>query len=153
MKEHGFYIPVSRGKNILASKRILLTGDAAALADPVTAEGISAAVLSGLLAAESVIEGKLNSEIVPNLYNQKIEKHFHKDLKAGIFLSKAFYNYESLRVILMKRYGMRFCEIIADIISGERRYSRLIKNPFNYLKLIKYYFRQVPGTLKPEHNL
>jgi geranylgeranyl reductase family protein len=153
IEKHGFYIPVSTGRNICTKNRILLTGDAAALADPVTAEGITSAILSGLLASESVIEGNLNQESVAFHYNQKIEKNFSHDLIAGIFLSKAFYNYDKLRVFLMKRYGVKFCEIIADIISGEKRYSNLIKNPFNYLKLIKYYFNQTQETLKPEHTL
>ncbi len=150
---HGFYIPVSIGRNILTKNRMLLTGDAAALADPVTAEGITSAVLSGQLAAEAIVEGNLEEEIISSLYNQKIEKNFYTELKAGLFLSNAFYNYDKLRVVLMKRYGVKFCEIIADIISGEKKYSNLIKDPFNYLKLVKYYFSSTSETLKPEHTL
>jgi len=153
IEKHGFYIPVSINRNILGAGKTLLTGDAAALADPVTAEGITSAVLSGHLAAESIIEGNLNWEMISSLYNQKIEKNFYSELNAGIFLSKAFYNYDSLRAFLMKRYGVKFCEIISDIISGKRKYSDLIKNPLNYLKLIKYYLNQSAKTLKPKHTL
>ncbi|HSP86576.1 MAG TPA: geranylgeranyl reductase family protein, partial [Ignavibacteriaceae bacterium] len=153
IERHGFYIPISTGKNILCKNRILLTGDAAALADPVTAEGITGAILSGQLAAESIVEGNLNSELVSFLYQQKIEKYFLPDLRAGILLSKVFYNYNFVRVFLMKRYGVKFCEIISDVISGERRYSNLIKNPFNYFKLLKYYFIQTEQEFNPEHTM
>jgi geranylgeranyl reductase family protein len=151
VERHGFYIPVSLGRNILTANRILLTGDAAALADPVTAEGITSAVLSGQLAAEAIVEGNLEKEIISSMYKQKIEKKFYTELKAGLFLSKAFYNYDGLRTSLMKRYGVKFCEIITDIISGERKYSSLIKNPFNYLKLVKYYFNPTVPEIKPEN--
>ena len=153
IERHGFYIPVSINRNILTKNRILLTGDAAALADPVTAEGITSAVLSGHLAAESVIEGNLNKEMISSLYNQKIEENFYSELKAALFLSKVFYNYDSFRAFLMKRYGIKFCESIADVISGKKKYHDFIKNPFNYLKLAKYYFSSTSETLKPEHTL
>jgi geranylgeranyl reductase family protein len=152
-EKHGFYIPVSLAKNKVAGKRILLSGDAAALADPVTAEGISSAILSANLAAESIVEGKLNPDAVSDLYQKKIDENFYSELNAGLLLSKSFYNYERLRIFLIKRYGVEFCNLIAYIISGEKRYHQLIKNPFNYLKLVRYYFNPLPHHLKPEHNI
>jgi geranylgeranyl reductase family protein len=152
IEKHGYYIPVSTGRNTIAANRILLAGDSASLADSLTAEGITAAVLSGQLAARAIIEGKLNNKIVPLLYNQKIEDKFYPELKASLLLNKAFYNYDSLRVFLIKRYGIKLCENIADIISGKIKYSQLLKKPSNYLKLIKYYFNPGAG-LKPEHIL
>ena len=153
IQKHGFYIPVSLAKNIIANNRILLNGDSAALADPVTAEGITSAVLSGHLSAEAIIEGNLNEESVYLLYNKKISKNFHTELNAELLLSRAYYNYSSLRSFLIKRYGVKFCEIISDVISGEKKYSQLMNNPFNYIKLIKHYFIPSYKILKPEHNL
>ena len=151
IERHGFYIPVSTRRNILAANRILLTGDAAALADPVTAEGITSAILSGQLASEAIVQGNLNNKIISSLYNQKIEENFYSELNAGLFLSKVFYNYDGLRTFLMKRYGVKFCEVIADIISGKRKYSNLIKDPFNYFKLVKYYFNPSITKIEPEN--
>src|SRR5690606_2989670 len=84
IEKHGFYIPVGTAKNIIAGKRILLTGDAAALADPVTAEGISSAILSGQLAAEAIVEGELNQENVSSLYMQKVSEKFYSQLNAQL---------------------------------------------------------------------
>jgi flavin-dependent dehydrogenase len=49
-----FPIPVSRPQDALGTGRVLFAGDAAGLVNPVTGEGISSAVLSGRLAAESI---------------------------------------------------------------------------------------------------
>ena len=153
IERHGFYIPVSLRKNIIANNRILLAGDAAALADPITAEGITSAVLSGHLSAEAIIEGNLNYKIIHLLYQKKILDNIYSELNAELLLSRAYYNYSRLRIFLIKRYGIKFCEIIADVISGEKKYSQLTNNPFNYLKLIKYYFNPPSHFLEPGHNI
>ncbi|MEI2422145.1 hypothetical protein V6O07_17835, partial [Arthrospira platensis SPKY2] len=53
---HGFVIPISPRTDGFYRKGVLLTGDTAGFADPVTAEGISNALYSGQLAAEAIIE-------------------------------------------------------------------------------------------------
>jgi geranylgeranyl reductase family protein len=143
IEKHGYSVPVSSAKNILANKRILITGDAAALVDPLTAEGITPALLSGKLASEAIIEGGIEPDFVQDLYNKKIEKYFHSELEVSLLLNKIFYYYPALRIFLIKKYGIKFCEIIADVISGNKRYSELLKNPLNYFKLVKYYFNPV----------
>ncbi|HYW68668.1 MAG TPA: hypothetical protein VE960_03615, partial [bacterium] len=49
-------IPVGRPGDALGTSRALFAGDAAGLVNPVTGEGISSAILSGRLAAESIAE-------------------------------------------------------------------------------------------------
>jgi len=153
IEKHGFYIPVSLAKNKLSLNRIFLAGDAAALADPLTAEGISSAIFSGQFAAEAIIEGKGDTERSSYLYNQKVEENLWKELKGSLFFNKVFYSYDNIRAFLMKHYGIKLSEIIADIISNQRKYSSLLKNPVNYFKLVKHYF---PNTRQenifyPEH--
>jgi geranylgeranyl reductase family protein len=152
IEKHGFYIPVSLSKNKLSTNRIFLAGDAAALADPLTAEGISSAIFSGQFAAEAIIEGEGDVEKSSYLYNQKIEENLWKELKGSLFLNKVFYSYDNIRAFLMKTYGIKLSEIIADIISGERKYSNLLKNPANYFKLVKHYFSHSHQDIfYPEH--
>ncbi len=50
----GHWIPQGLRKGPLASARVVLAGDAAATADPLFGEGISYAMLSGLVAAQSI---------------------------------------------------------------------------------------------------
>jgi flavin-dependent dehydrogenase len=47
-------IPVRRPADALGAGRVLFSGDAAGLVNPVTGEGISSAILSGRLAAEAI---------------------------------------------------------------------------------------------------
>jgi len=51
-----FPIPVGRPHDALGTDRVLCAGDAAGLVNPITGEGISSAILSGRLAAESIAE-------------------------------------------------------------------------------------------------
>jgi geranylgeranyl reductase family protein len=60
----GAPIPV-RPRREVARGRVLLAGDAAGLADPLTGEGISFAILSGRLAAESLLADPLASRPPP----------------------------------------------------------------------------------------
>src|SRR2546426_3850816 len=57
LEPHGFVIPVRPRAGPLARQRMLLVGDAAGLADPVTAEGVSLAARSGGPAAPPVHPG------------------------------------------------------------------------------------------------
>jgi geranylgeranyl reductase family protein len=56
IKQRGFPLPIFSGTDNVASARCCLVGDAAGLVDPVSGEGIRFAVLSGQLAAQTIIE-------------------------------------------------------------------------------------------------
>ncbi|HSF39731.1 MAG TPA: hypothetical protein VLT87_08055, partial [Thermoanaerobaculia bacterium] len=56
------------------SRRILLAGDAAALADPLTREGIRYGLLSGLWAAAHLLEGR------PETYPERLEAELAEEM-------------------------------------------------------------------------
>ena len=124
---HGFQIPVSPRTDGFVRKNVFLTGDAAGFADPITAEGISNAILSGVYAAEAMIEGKLDSKSCEEIYLSKISKVLLPELNTGMYLSKVFYKQEKVRNFLMKRYGNRFCEAMTEVFMGEKSYPTDIK--------------------------
>ncbi|WP_152286418.1 geranylgeranyl reductase family protein [Flavicella marina] len=124
---HGFQIPVSPRTDGFFKNNVLLTGDAAGFADPITAEGISNAILTGEMAAEAIIEGKLDSEKTEKLYFDKLNETVLPEIKTGLYLSKVFYEKEKVRHFLMKQYGQRFCEAMTDVFMGERSYPTDIK--------------------------
>ncbi len=55
--QHGHPIPLYSGRQPIATRRVLLVGDAAGLVDPFSGEGIRYAVKSGKLAAEAILSG------------------------------------------------------------------------------------------------
>lgn len=57
------------------ARRVLLVGDAAALADPLTREGIRYGMLSGLWAAESLLVGR------PEAYPERLETELGKEMR------------------------------------------------------------------------
>ena len=124
---HGFQIPVSPRTDGFVRKNVFLIGDAAGFADPITAEGISNAILSGVYAAEAMIEGNLTPKACEEIYNAKISKILLPELKVGMYLSKVFYKSDSVRNFLMKKYGTRFCEAMTEVFMGERSYPTDIK--------------------------
>ncbi len=134
-ERHGFVIPLNFRKTF-AKDRILLVGDAAGFTDPITAEGISFAIKSGQLAAESILKENLLPEPVCREYNFQISKNILPELKAGRILSFFIYRYSKLRIFIIKLYGKQLSELITDVVMGEKKYSGLIRDPFNYFKLL-----------------
>lgn len=63
-----------RGARQATGQRVLLTGDAASLADPLTREGIRYGILSGLWAAESLLTGS------PESYPDRLESELAEEM-------------------------------------------------------------------------
>lgn len=121
-EKHGYQIPLSPRKDGFARHGVLLTGDAAGFADPVTAEGISHAALSGRLAAEAVIETLHTPAAADALYHQKLQAQLLPQLQTGRFLAGIFYGKPFIRKQLFQRFGQRLCEALTDVFMGERNY-------------------------------
>ncbi len=139
-ERHGFFIPINKNENKFAKGRILLTGDAGGFADPVTGEGISHAVESGKIAASSLIDSEFNIKLAADIYNNRINHTILQEIKYAKIISSLVYTYPRIRKILFKLYGQKLSELITDIFIGDSTYSRLLTDPANYLKLIKYLF-------------
>ncbi|MCP9438448.1 MAG: geranylgeranyl reductase family protein [Nitrospira sp.] len=137
VERYGFVIPVRPRKGGFAKKRVLLVGDAAGFADPVTGEGISSAVRSGLLAAQSLIDGHLQKEAVEDTYHRVVTKAILPDLRAGRMLARFLYGYPHLRTWAFSRQGQRLCEIVTDVMAGTRRYRDLVR-PGSLFRFFKF---------------
>ncbi len=134
-EKHGYLIPLAPRREPLARGRILLVGDAAGLADPITAEGISYAWQSGQLAAEALVETDLNVATAAARYQALLEKNILRDLRAGRFLARVLYDYPRLRTVAFRWQGQRLTEFVAAVVMGERGYADALKNPASWLKL------------------
>ncbi|AZQ42740.1 geranylgeranyl reductase family protein [Nonlabens ponticola] len=119
---HGFQIPLSPRTDGFCRQGIFLTGDAAGLADPITAEGLANAILSGQLAAQSIIDGKLDMQQAQNLYEQRLNNGLIKELKTAQKLANFIYGDSKLRAYFLYNHGQRVNDVMVSIVMGERDY-------------------------------
>jgi geranylgeranyl reductase family protein len=135
-EKHGYVIPLIKGKPNCSNGRILFAGDNLGLADPLTAEGIRYAVETGRLAASSIIKYfNSHNDVVKN-YSESIER-VHKEIKSAKFLAKLVYGPLWLRKFIFRRWGRRLSELLADVITEKKKYSELVRDPMNYLRLFR----------------
>jgi len=87
----------------LARERMLLVGDAAGLADPVTAEGISLAALSGRLAADAIIASQLDPRHARAGYDAALRPML-AELRVARTLARLLYEYPHARRWMFRRW-------------------------------------------------
>ena len=136
VERHGYLIPLAPRPGPLVRGRVMLVGDAAGLVDPVTAEGISHAILSGQLAAAAVAEGRLDAAAVPRIYQALLEKNILGELRAARFLARILYRHPRIRNAAFRLHGQKLCEFVTDVIMGQASYRDALKRPSSYFKLL-----------------
>ena len=129
---HGFQIPLAPRTDGFVKNNVFLIGDAAGFAEPITAEGISNAVLSGKYVAEALVESNLDLNLASEKYLEKLNIKLLPELKSGGLLSKFFYHNNPVRNYLLNKYGQYFNNIMVDILHGDRPFptnvSEKLKN-------------------------
>jgi len=82
-------IPARVDRAVLATRRTLFVGDAAAASDVMTGEGIGQALLTGVLAAEAITEGRLDAQRVRSTYERSVRDALVADHKMSALLVRA----------------------------------------------------------------
>jgi geranylgeranyl reductase family protein len=136
LERHGALIPVRPRAGALMRGRVLLVGDVAGLADPITGEGISFAILSGQLASYALLQGSFQPGCVAEIYQAQLSEKILSELRLGRLLAKLLYDYPRLRALVFRCYGQRLSEAVTDLVMGQQSYRAIVANPFNYLKLL-----------------
>lgn len=111
---------------------MLLAGDAAGLADPVTAEGISLALHSGRLAAEALLDPAGEPE---ERYARAVQREIGSELRVARRLAGLLYRRPGAFEALFRRAGPALCEALTDVCTGERSYNGLVLDPRNWWRL------------------
>lgn len=142
IKRRGSLIPISPRKDGFVKNRVLLTGDAAGLVDPVVGEGITSAILSGMIASKALLEGALDEGKVKEIYESELSRKILQELKLGRALAKLIYDYPGLLRRLLALYGQEFTEAVTDVLTGEKTYKKLLSTPSNYLHLFRIWYRK-----------
>ena len=143
VERHGFVIPVRPRAGPFAWRRVLLVGDAAGFADPLTAEGISLAALSGRLAATAIVQGQLHEARVRARYHADL-RPLLRELRVGRGLARLLYNHRRVRRWVFRRAGQRLVEAITDVFLGARTYQGSVAALVTALALRP--FGRVPST-------
>jgi geranylgeranyl reductase family protein len=122
----GYQLPLRRDGEAVVRGHAMLTGDAAALVDPLSGEGIWAAFVSGRLAADEA--GRLLAGEVRDLsgYQRSLDAVMHDEILASRRLMALFNRLPSFSV-LMLRYNGLLWRYLRQIIRGELTYPDLPK--------------------------
>lgn len=134
---HGALIPLAPRPGRLANNRILLVGDAAGLADPVTAEGLTGALASGRLAAEALIACDMKPGKAESLYQASLESGLLRELHTSRKSAALLYNHPLPRNLLFGLCGQALCEKVTDIMTGQRRFADINLRASTFLRLLK----------------
>lgn len=124
---HGFQIPVTPRTDGFVKNKVFLVGDAAGLADPLTAEGITNGIHSGILAGRSIAHHVRNPAEAERAYLAALEEWILSELKFSDQLARFFYSFPTVRNYLVKRNGARYCNIMTDLFTGKVRLSKEVK--------------------------
>lgn len=89
LRESGHLTRCRESDSPVGSERVLLVGDSAGLLEPWTREGISYAVRSGKMAAESILRMSETSSVISH-YRALLDDSLFKEIRAGFVCRKAF---------------------------------------------------------------
>jgi geranylgeranyl reductase family protein len=91
-------IPARVDEAALTSRRTLLVGDAATTSDPLTGEGIAQALLTGVLAAEAIVEHGPSATAVTDAYSAAARRALVADHRMSALLTRAVKHRKGVRV-------------------------------------------------------
>jgi geranylgeranyl reductase family protein len=123
---HGHPIPVYLGAQPVVTKRILLVGDAAGLADPLTGEGIRPAIKSGRMAAEAILSGN------PARYAVDLRNRIGRSQSFGLALAWLFYHFPAA-CLALGAPNPYVTQALADILADRIEYPRALARIFGTL--------------------
>ena len=132
----GFGLPLGSKKRVLSGDRILLTGDAAALIDPFTGEGIANAIRSGRIAAAHVLKCFAShkfSERFNEQYDTEIYARMGNELKLSHRLQQfcrypALFNY----VVRKANKNHHVHQLLIDALAQVDKKKALVRPSFYY---------------------
>jgi geranylgeranyl reductase family protein len=131
-------VPLGGGEGRVIARRTMLIGDAAGLVSPVSGEGISYAIESGMLAADVACEAvreRSPAHIIE--YEKRIEHGLIRELKALKTIAGILYrsraNIDLLCKIIDEDSVMR--EYLTDILARNKPYSNILNQIRNRMLL------------------
>jgi geranylgeranyl reductase family protein len=133
VRRHGFMIPIRPRSQPFVRGRVAVVGDAAGLADPVTAEGISFALRSGQLAAEAIALAQGDEARARDGYHAALAQDILPELRMGRLVARLLYWHPRLRRALFRRYGQWLIEALATGFMGGEGFRHIPRRALRLL--------------------
>lgn len=122
--QRGHRVPLAGGRRSRRRGAVLLAGDAASLADPLSGEGISYALASGRRAGASVLAALQGAESALDGYDEYLRRDLTGDLRYARLVAAIAYRFPAFGLRLTQNHThMR--ELTAAAISGTLEYRTL----------------------------
>ena len=125
----GCFIPVSRWRHNTYTDRILLAGDAAGLVDSFSGEGIRFAIISGRLAAETVITAHSKadfSERTLRSYHEHLRDYLGHDMDSSNRITDLLFRYPNLILGTIVRNDEALEQYLLSVV-GDIRFSDYVQ--------------------------
>lgn len=113
------------GDKTLHTQNALIAGDAASLADPLSAEGIRPSILSGVKAAEAIDQALGGASNALEKYTQVMQKEWGADMVWAGNLAGLFYRFPGIGYKVGVKVPVA-TQLISKILCGELRYADVI---------------------------
>ena len=121
----GHHLPIGRPGATLTTGGAALVGDAAALLDPLSGEGIYAAIASGTAVAPAIDDYLAGRESSLARYERAMAREVVRDAAASRALMDIFHAWPAPWVWLLQ-HSDRFWRCFCAIVRGEDRYDDLV---------------------------
>jgi geranylgeranyl reductase family protein len=103
VRMRGHLVPLGGEARAIHGRRVVLTGDAAGLAEPMTGEGIYYAVRSAQIAADTIQKALLDHSADLSSYSERVNTELAGDLKYARLLASLVYRFPELGFHLFVR--------------------------------------------------
>jgi len=137
-RTRGHVIPVGGVRRTLASRRVLLVGDAAGFVDSFTGEGIAYAIRSGHIAAEVAARSlsQPGDSKAAEEYEALCEEEFGSNLRYSLFLAR-----------LMHRFPGIFFKLLAGDQEVIDNFARVATGRWKYERYLRWLVPRLPSYL------
>ena len=115
----GHPIPLYLRREPIATRRGLLVGDAAGLADPLSGEGIRLAIQSGQMAAQSILAGH------PEHYEAEIWRRIGRSQRLALVLARLVARFPN-EFFALGVANPLLTPALMDVLTGRTQYGRVI---------------------------
>jgi geranylgeranyl reductase family protein len=115
----GHPIPLYLRREPIATRRGLLVGDAAGLADPLSGEGIRLAIQSGQMAAQALLAGR------PEQYEAEIWRRIGRSQRLALVLARLVARFPRV-IFTLGAANPLLSPVLIDVLTGRTQYGRVI---------------------------